>query len=168
MPKKWKESVARLDAWEVMEETMRRNCPQVARRLGMNERSVRRWQEPYRDYSQSGARAPLESLVEVMDTVIEIDNEKGLGTERGYLPLRWLAHHYNFALVPLPVSAAGESELQEKLLASVKEFGELASEASSALADGKLTRDEARGILREGYELMDSAAAFLALVEEKA
>ena len=63
----------------------------------------------------------------------------------------------------LPDPAQCSSELLASLAASIKEFGEFASETAKHIADGDLPRDQLDRITKEGQEAVEAILAMMKL-----
>lgn len=101
---------------------------------------------------QPGAKFGAELLLPVMELT---DSDE---------PLHYLAKRRGGVFIKL--SKAGASMGERQLIRTVKEFGEFASVTGEALEDGRLTQEERRRILKEGYESVEAHMALLKRVED--
>ena len=80
-------------------------------------------------------------------------------------PLQFMAREMGGVFVKVE-PCAGTGGLMGTLIASVKEFGDYATECAADIADGKLPRDQHDRILKEGQEALAAIAAMLEMVRE--
>ncbi|MCD6527031.1 MAG: hypothetical protein J7K75_08600 [Desulfuromonas sp.] len=149
-----------MESWEALDRCIDKKTQAVAKRLGVSKELVYRWQQSVHDYSQSGAYNPLDRI----EAIVSEMQEQGAGDE-ALLPLSYLAERFNVVLVPLPAVKHLDSAASQSLLRSVAEFGELASVAADAVADGRISREERSDVLREGWQAVEALVAFLRTVE---
>jgi hypothetical protein len=76
-------------------------------------------------------------------------------------PLRFLARQFNVALVELQEALAGDGadDIRSCFLKVVRELGEDSAAIEHALADGQVTGDEARRVVREISETVETLVA---------
>lgn len=75
-------------------------------------------------------------------------------------PLRFLARELGCALVELPTAIPAPGDVRQKFTVAVKEIGEDAAELERALADNRVSADDA---LRMKRELRDTIEALIAV-----
>jgi len=78
-------------------------------------------------------------------------------------PVKFLARERGGVFLPLPDPAQGGGELVSTLAASIKEFGDFASEAAADIADGDLSREKLDRITKEGQEAVEAVLAMMRL-----
>ncbi len=125
-----------------------------ARALHLSASLVGKWQEPTADWTDSGAHNPLDRIEAIIETAIKQGNKDALA------PIQYLAEKFGLLIIPVPKPNGCMADVSLELMRTVKEFGEMASVASAALEDAKLTRKEAEQIRKEAFELMRQVAAF--------
>lgn len=113
--------------------------------LGCSEHSLQHKVSP----SYPGAHCSPEELV----TICEVTGDLG--------PLQAQAARLGQMLLPMPSVAGMDGDLALQLASACKEFGEMVTEISADLADGKVTPNEQRRIEREAAELIASIHALL-------
>ncbi len=153
-------------SYEALEETIRRDTEKVAEALHQSPSLVRKWKEPPRtdeDFTQSGARNPLDRLEIIIKTIEQID------PERAYIPIRWLCARFGFMPpVKMPRVADSEQELVGSILEWTKEFGETSRAVSEALKDGRVSKEEYKKIWREFTEDIEAGLSLLMRLKEMA
>lgn len=77
-------------------------------------------------------------------------------------PLQAMASRLGQMVMPIPTAAGVDGDLAHKLADTCKEFGELISEISGDLADGKVTPNELARIEREAGQLIGAVHMLLA------
>jgi hypothetical protein len=100
--------------------------------------------------SYLGAHCSPDELV----TICEVTQDLG--------PLQAMAMRLGQLVIPLPTAAGVKGDVAVKLAATCQSFGELITEYSTSLADGRVTQNELRRIEREGAELNADVHALLA------
>jgi len=132
-----------------------------AKRLGLSSALINKWQEPTADWSDSGAFNPLDRT----EAIIQKALEEGRAHDDAFAPIHYLAQQFGLVVIPLPASH-GLEDLSKELMEAIKEFGHLASEASDAMADGRITKIEAARIEEEGTDLLRHVSAFILKAKE--
>jgi hypothetical protein len=150
-----------MESWEAIERAIQRFTTQHARKLGLSNSMVNKWQEPTTDFTDSGAYNPLDRIVTIMETALTLR----LARQDALTPLRWLANQFDCVVIPTPSVNRNFSDIQSQLCKTIKEFGELAAAASSAFTDGKLNKTERKNILSEGWQMIEAATTFLKMIE---
>jgi hypothetical protein len=77
----------------------------------------------------------------------------------GRRSLRWIADAVGVVMIDLPKVPSDFARIDDLVAQNVKEFGDVLSGVGQALADRKITRDEAVVLEREIDELLAKAAA---------
>ncbi len=153
-------------SYEALEETIRRNTEKVAEALHQSPSLVRKWKEPPRtdeDFTQSGARNPLDRLEIIIHTIEKID------PERAYTPIKWLCARFGFfPPVKMPSVGDNQKELVKSILEWTKEFGETSTAISRALEDGRVSKEEYKKIWREFTEDIEAGLSLLLRLKEMA
>lgn len=83
-------------------------------------------------------------------------------------PLKTLGRTCGCLFVRVPDVAGEGHPLARHLADTVKDFGDLMATMGEALADGRITQDEARRIARDGHEVMDAVMAVIRMAEQVA
>ena len=83
-------------------------------------------------------------------------------------PLYYINQALGLVAFPMPAGSADRSGLLAKVAEATREFGEMMTELSVSLADGKLTEDERKRCIKETYEAYQALAALYALLEQEA
>ena len=138
-----------------------KHVKEVAKRLVRSVPLIYRWTQATHDYSESGALNPLDRIEAIVSESLSQGSDRG----DALLPIRWLASRFNLVVIDVPVTGDCESDAVRAMLDTVKEFGELAAASSEAMADGSISRTDRRSILKEGREVQESLARYLAVVE---
>lgn len=147
-------------SYEILEDTIRRDTLEVAQACGLSTSLISKWKEPHGDFTDSGARNPLDRIACVMETVFKISPERAL------LPLKWLAERFGFVLVPLPQNQKGLRDAHQHLMTLIADFGKLMQDSTAALEDGRITVEECRQLQTDGYELQEEVAIYLDAIEK--
>jgi len=150
-----------MESHEAIRKAIKGKTVEFAKRLGLATVTVNKWQEPTADWSDSGAFNPLDR----METIIEKALEDGRTPDEAFAPIYFLAERFGLVVIPLPACDCLE-DLSKELLETIKEFGHLASEASDAMADGRISRAEASRIEEEGNDLLRHVSAFILKTKE--
>lgn len=124
--------------------------------------TVNKWQEPTGDWSDSGAFNPLDRLEKIIETALKLGR---VSPDDACAPIEYLAQRFGRILLPLPPQSIEPSELQKALLATIKEFGELAAASSKALEDGRLSRIECTCIIDEAYQVLATVGTYTKFIE---
>ncbi len=150
-----------MESWEAIERAIQRFTTQHARKLGLSNSMVNKWQEPTTDFTDSGAYNPLDRIVTIMETALNLR----LSRQDALTPLRWLANQFDCVVIPTPSTTRKFPEIQIQLCKTIREFGELAETASAAFIDGKLSKTERKNIQSEGWQMIEAATTFLKMIE---
>ena len=89
-------------------------------------------------------------------------------TTRNLALVRYFAEACGCVLVELPKVSAANVDVFEHAGAAAREFGDVMTEAAKALADGRVTKDEALAFGAQANEAMTAIARFKQLMEIKA
>ena len=149
---------------EALEVATNKIVNDVAKRLGLSTSLIYKWREPHSDYTDSGARNPLD-LIEI---IIETAQSHGLSTEESMAPVQCLAERFSHILIPLPPIASDTSTAIRTLHKTVKEFSDFLGEASKSLSDGEVTAQEYKKVKKEAWELIRQAAMFVSIIKATA
>lgn len=149
-------------SYEIFEDTIRRDTLEVAQACGLSTSLISKWKEPHGDFTDSGARNPLDRLACIIETIMKI------APERALLPLKWLAARFGFVLVPLPRKQKGLADAHQHLMTLIANFGRLMQDSTGALEDGLITKEECRQLQADGYELQEEVAVYLDAIERAA
>lgn len=103
------------------------------------------------ELKQEGRKCDLNRLLPIMNAT---DSDA---------PLHFLARHRNGIFYRLPEPATGPGTLVESLAATIKEFGEFASEAAQCINKGTITAGMMERMDKEGYEAIGAIMAMLNL-----
>ena len=114
--------------------------------LGISEHSLQHKVSP----TYPGAHCSPEEVVRIC----EVTGDLG--------PLLAMASRLGQMVMPIPAATAVEGDLARKLADTCREFGELISEISGDLADGRVTPNEMQRIEREAGELIGKVHMLLA------
>ena len=150
-----------MKSYEAMNRAISRQTVEHAKRLHVSTSLVNKWQEPSTDYNDSGAYNPLDRIETVIETALSL----GIAPEDALAPIHFLAERFGQIVIPVPAIETSVTSVSAELLKTIQEFGDLASEASKALQDGKITWQEHDRINREAWELIRQVAVFLRRVE---
>ena len=150
-----------MKSYDALNRAINRQTVEHARRLHVSTSLIHKWQEPSTDFTDSGAFNPLDRIETVIETAIAL----GMPPEDALAPIYFLAERFGQIVIPIPAIEHNTTAVAGELLKTVQEFGELASEASKALQDGKITWQEHDRINREAWELIRQVAVFLQCVE---
>ncbi len=127
-----------------------KSVPQIADDLGISSSYLYRAALPCEGETATGCRFPLDLLIPLVRSTGD------------YQVLDYLEAAVGRVAIALPSGTAGTRELALQTCRVVKEFGETASAAGAAIADGKVTRREAEVVEREALE---AVREIMALVE---
>ena len=150
-----------MKSYEALNRAISRQTVEHAKRLHVSTSLVNKWQEPSTDYNDSGAYNPLDRIETVIETALSL----GIAPEDALAPIHFLAERFGQIVIPIPTIEAPATAASAELLKTIKEFGDLASESSKALQDGKISWREYDRINREAWELIRQVALFLRIVE---
>lgn len=146
-----------MQSYEALQKAIDRKTREHAKRLGLSLSTVNKWQEPADDYTDSGALNPLDRIERIIETALIL----GTPQEHAFAPMHYLDVRFGRVCVDHVPTSPEKNNTTEALLQAIKEFGELASVASAALEDGRLTRKEARDIMTEWEDLLRAGAIFI-------
>lgn len=79
--------------------------------------------------------------------------------------LHAMADHLGYVCIKLPAPGASDMALLDSFMAITKELGDFAGEFQKDWADGRIDAKEAARLRKEFYELQQSAAAFMGMIE---
>lgn len=79
--------------------------------------------------------------------------------------LHAMSDELGYVCIQLPVAGASDMALLDSFMAITKELGEFASEFQKDWADGRIDGKEIERLRKEFYELQQSAAAFMGMIE---
>lgn len=148
-----------MESYDALHQCIGRFTKEVAKRLHKSSILIYKWQEPSTDFSESGSINPLD-LIEAT-----VDEAQRLGQGGAALaPIHWLNQRFNLVSIPLGASG-GHRDINDSLIKSIKEFADTAQAVSEALADGRISPDEARRIHKEGWEAVQAITALIYRVE---
>lgn len=150
-----------MKSYEAIGRTVNGLAVEFAKRLRLSTSLLYKWMEPCVDYSDSGALNPLDRLVTLIETALQLNPRR----DDALAPLQYLNEHFNLIAVPRPHNRQTTTEISQELLKTIAEFGELAKITSEALKDRILTADEKQEINIEGWRLLRQVAAFLQSVK---
>lgn len=150
-----------MKSYEALNRAISRQTVEHARRLHVSTSLVHKWQEPSTDFTDSGAYNPLDRIETIIETALSL----GVKPEDALAPIYYLAERFGQIVIPVPAIETSVTSVSAELLKTIQEFGDLASEASKALQDGKITWQEHDRINREAWELIRQVAVFLRRVE---
>lgn len=149
-----------MESFLALEMAIDRKTREHAKRLGLSTSLVGKWQEPHSDFTDSGAKNPLDRLEQIIETSISL----GGSENESLAPLFYLAHRFGFACIKLPESNRPLIEkLQAEFALTIKEFGKLITEVAGALDDGKIDILEAKRIKDKSHQLIRQVLTFIAL-----
>lgn len=149
-----------MKSYEALQLAIKGKTIEFARKLGLSTILVNKWQEPHTDFTDSGAYNPLDRIEVIIEEALRQKNPDALA------PIWYLAERFNLVIIPLPKINEDISEISDELLKTIKEFGDLAKEASAALQDGRIDRIEAKKIDKEAWELIRQVACFIEAVKK--
>ena len=150
-----------MHSYEAMQDAIQGRTVDHARALGVSTSLVAKWQEPHIDFSDSGAYNPLDRIATVVETALRL----GVPTSKALSPIFHLNHRFELVCVPLQPSGTGNM-VNEQLIHAIKEFSDVAQATSESLMDGRISRIEARKIIREGQEALRAIGTLLKVVKE--
>lgn len=125
--------------------------------LHLSVSSVNKWQEPSKDFDDSGSYNPLDRIETIIETSLKLDTPR----EDALAPIQYLAASFNCLLIPLPNENPSLKNMHYELAALVKEFGHLMEKSADAMADGRITADELRAVEHEAQHLQYRLGLFL-------
>ncbi len=158
-------NLSNLKSYEVLEECIRRDSQEVANALHQSKILVQKWKEAPstdEDYTQSGARNPLDRLITIISTIEKI------APERAYIPIKYLCDLFGF-LPPVkkPVVNESEKDVLRALLKWNEEFGETCAEISRTMKDGRITEREYKKCYKEAMEDIEALMELLEKMRER-
>lgn len=154
-----------MQSHEAIEKAIGHKTRKHAKRLGLSISMVHKWQEPHSDFTDSGARNPLDRIEQIIETSISLG-----GSENDSLaPLFYLSGRFGFSCIKLmdtkPPSA---KKLQMELVRTIEEFGKLMTEAAGDLEDGKIDPTEAKRIKEKGNQVIRQILTLIILAKRAA
>ena len=135
-----------------------------AKRLHKSTSLVNKWMEPSTDYTDSGTHNPLDRI----ETIIESAISLGTPIDKAFAPVHYLAQRFGLIVIPTPPASGAAGEVSHELMRTVKEFGDLAQQASQAMDDGRITPQEYDAIDREAWHLIQQTCSFLRVAKAAA
>lgn len=151
-----------MKSYEALERATNKIVNDVAKRLRLSTSLIYKWREPHTDYTDSGARNPLDDI----ETIIETSLLMGNSPEDALSPIQYLTERFNLIFLNPPGPKPCNQEISKDLLSTIKEFGEMAGAAGKALKDGKINQKEATIVIKEAWELIRQTAVFIKKIEE--
>lgn len=148
---------------EAMERCIGRNTVAVAKAIQKSTSLVHKWKEPTTDFEDSGTLNPLDRL----ETVIRASIIEGQSKENAMAPILYLAHRFNFMVIPLPAGYANSKDIVRQSHRCVKEFGEYISAFSDAIMDGRITSAERKKVEQEGFQVIQQIMTVLQMIDEE-
>lgn len=145
---------------EALKLACNRHSMDIAKGLHLSVSTIHKWTEPSTDFSDSGSFNPLDRLEAMMLLArsLEIDESHVVA------PLRWLASAVGYQVAPLGAPSFCVADISRMLNRTVAEFGLLCHLAGDALAHGRISLEERRGIEAKGIELAAVLGQFLSAV----
>lgn len=158
-------ALASWKSYEALEETIRRDTPEVAKALHQSLSLVSKWKEQPatdEDFQQSGARNPLDRIETIINTIERID------PERAHVPIKWLCARFGFMPpVRMPEGAHTDTDIIQAILDWNREFGDVCEVISKSLKDKKISPMEYKEIFKEFRETFQAGLTLLQLLEAK-
>ena len=124
----------------------------MADEMGMAESYLYRSALPDQDTGgdgASGVRFPLKMLIPL------------IRTSGNFAVLDYIEHTLGRVAIPLPKVSSELSEISRKAIRSAREFGELMAECDRSIADGTITKEEAKRIEQEGYGALQAISVLV-------
>lgn len=153
-----------MKSFEALELAVGKKGPEFAKRLRLSTSLIHKWTEPSTDYTDSGALNPLDRVEHIVETSLSLGNSK----DDAFAPIQYLTERFGLILIEMPQAGGAPEAIQKELLATIKEFGELAAAAGKALHDGMINKREVANIEKEAWELIRQVAAFMQVIREAA
>lgn len=147
---------------EAMKLCLGRHIAQIARRLHVSKFTLYKWSEPSEDFTDSGSFNPLDRL----EFAIESSMALGAGAQDALAPVRYLEERFGLVGIPLKLTCICPEDLSRELMRSVRDFGRLIDTAGKALADGQISKSEARRIEEDGWTLIRQVTEFMYKAKE--
>lgn len=150
-----------MKSYEALQKAINGKTVDFAKRLGLATVTVNKWQEPASDYTDSGSYNPLDRIETIVETAVRKKHDDSLA------PIYYLTEKFNLLAIPMPeiVNHVTE-ELTKELLATVREFSNLAQAASEAMTDGKISKAEASRVDAMTWQLVRQAMIYNFKVQE--
>ena len=152
-----------MESWQALKLAIGGETVRHAKRLKLSSSMVSKWQEPANDFTDCGALNPLDRVEEVVATALELERPE----VDALAPIYYLANRFRGVFLPPAPRMMHHSELGQRLCASIREFGEFASEMSAGLEDGRLSPAERRRVAKEGHEAIHAIAELIRMVGER-
>ncbi len=151
-----------MKSYEAIQTAIAGKTVEHAKRLHKSSSLINKWQEPSTDYTDSGSHNPLDRIETIIETALAL----GIPFEDATAPIKYLEEHFGIVGVKIQPVCLAMNELSLDLLKSIEEFGHLAQEASVAMADGKITREEYKRIDQEAWHVIRQVMMFLIKAKE--
>ena len=149
-----------MESHEAIKKLIGKDIDEIARTLGIARSTVYKWMEPSGDWSDSGARNPLDRLELMIRAAKECGRDK-----QAFLPIHYLARRFGGVFLQLPKRQCHLMEIHQKLSDTVKEYGEMMAATGEALADGRIDKQEKKKVLKETDEAIEQLVMFKKLIE---
>lgn len=152
-----------MKSYEAIQKAVSGKTIDHAKELHLSTSLLHKWQEPSTDFTDSGAHNPLDRLETIIETALSLGTKR----EEALAPITFLAHRFNLMLVRAPRPVMQDtSDLSHSLMMTIQHFGHLVKEASIALTDGRVTKEEYEKIQLEGWHLIETAITFMKTAEQ--
>jgi len=132
-------------------------CKQIADEMDVRYDYLRKYVNPDPQESNTGTGMPfpLKKLIPLIRTTND------------FTVLDFIEQSLGRVAFKLPPASDSISDVCRLTIRSVAEFGDLMAEIEKAVADDKITDEEQRRILREGYEAVQAITTLLQAIEKK-
>ena len=148
---------------EALQRAIHGSTVQFAKRLGLSTSLVNKWQEPTNDWTDSGVYNPLDRI----EAVVEMALSQGRDEKDALAPIHYLARRFGLISIKIPEYNKNDlGDLTHELMDTITEFGQLTEATSAAIADGRISCNEAKRIEKEAWELIHQVTVFMARVRE--
>lgn len=151
-----------MESHEALKDCIGSLIAEMAKRVRLSKSTIYKWTEASENPTDSGTRNPLD----VLDEIIDEAKRRGRA-DLAYAPIYWLNQEHGLIAIRMP-EASKQDQLNMGLITCIKEFAELASATSDALADNRVNIPERKRIIREGEEAMRAIATLIEIVKEAA
>ena len=159
-----KTSLTGMTSWGSLKRAMPRGIIKfVARALGRDDATVRRWTRPCEDPDcDTGARNPVDWTEDIMRTALghQVPEAGALA------PLHYLAGAFNHVCIPQPSALTTLPQHARGMIRAIGEFGEFTMVHADALEDGKVSDVEGARILIEGNEAVRAILGLMARIQQ--
>lgn len=146
-----------MNSFDAIARAIAKHTVQVSKALHLSVSSVNKWQEPSKDFDDSGSYNPLDRIETIIETSLKLETPR----EDALAPIQYLASAFNCLLIPLPYENPSLKSLHAELAALVREFGHLMEKSAEAMADGRITAEELRALEQEAQHLQHRLGLFL-------